>query len=175
MCAYEEATGKFFLDTVASLYDAMAPAIQSAAKQATLGAETAQGAIAGLDTGGSGTPVPLASLGQQAAKSSPFDIVRKVPMRDLRALLWAALHDYNQNNEPTWPLTINQVGRLLSIADVLPVFTAFLKGQASNQPSKDEMGESLPVAPGVAPPEQPTTPAAAGGDRSIELPDSAFV
>lgn len=176
-CAYEEATGKFFLDTVASLYDAMAPALApalaAAVKQAAVGAETGQDGADGSGADSSGVPATQAGLGQRSAKTSPFDIVRKVPMRDLRALLWAALHEYDQNDEPTWPLTINQVGRLLGMADVLPIFTSFLKGQSLNQPSKDEMGESLPgVADGGATPAPKA--AADGGDHSIAFPASAF-
>lgn len=173
MCAYEEATGKFFLDTVASLYDAMAPALTTAIKQAAASAETGQDAASepGLDGNGASDSQP--SLGQRNAKTSPFDIVRKVPMRDLRALLWAALHEYDQNDEPTWPLTLNQVGRMLGMADILPIFTSFLKGQSVNQPSKEEMGESLPAAvDGGASPALKLT--ADGGDHSIELPASAF-
>ena len=173
MCAYEEATGKFFLDTVASLYDAMAPALTTAIKQAAASAETGQDAASepGLDGNGASDSQP--SLGQRNAKTSPFDLVRKVPMRDLRALLWAALHEYDQNDEPTWPLTLNQVGRMLGMADILPIFTSFLKGQSVNQPSKEEMGESLPAAvDGGASPALKLT--ADGGDHSIELPASAF-
>ena len=173
MCAYEEATGKFFLDTVASLYDAMAPALTTAIKQAAASAETGQDAASepGLDGNGASDSQP--SLGQRNAKTSPFDIVRKVPMRDLRALLLAALHEYDQNDEPTWPLTLNQVGRMLGMADILPIFTSFLKGQSVNQPSKEEMGESLPAAvDGGASPALKLT--ADGGDHSIELPASAF-
>ena len=171
-CAYEEATGKFFLDTVASLYDAMKP---FSARQPVPGAQTGQDAAAEPEVYGSGAPVPQASLGQRNAKASPFDIVRKVPMTDLRALLWAALHEYDRDGEPRWPLTLHQVGRLLGIADVLPIFTAFLRGQAANSPSKEEMGESLPDAAGGGATPATTTSDADGGDPSIELPASAFV
>ena len=172
-CAYEEATGKFFLDTVASLYDAMSPALTTAVKLAAASAETGQDAASETGLNGNGASDSQPSLGQRNAKTSPFDIVRKVPMRDLRALLWAALHEYDQNDEPTWPLTLNQVGRMLGMADILPIFTSFLKGQSVNQPSKEEMGESLPAAAdGGASPALKLT--ADGGDHSIELPASAF-
>ena len=39
MCAYEEATGKFFLDTVASLYEAMKPALDKKSQDSSKGGD----------------------------------------------------------------------------------------------------------------------------------------
>ena len=141
MVAYEEATGKFFLDTVASLYDVMRPLIEAQK--------------AGLP-----------------ANANPLEIVRNVPMKDLRALIWASLHEY-VNDEPVWPLTIHQVGRMLQLNDIPRVFTAFLKGQSKNSPTTEEMGESQtpPVLPN---PRVTSKEADGGGERSIELPADAF-
>lgn len=157
MAAYEEATGKFFLDTVAQLYDVMRPAL-AAQKAASEG------------TGEEATPAVNA-----------FDIIHRVPIKELRALIWAALHEYGRNpadpDEPSWPMTLNRVGRLIQLQDVPRVFTAFLRGQIKNSPSTEEMGESqarsVPAAQnggGLA----STGRAAAGGERSIELPADAF-
>ena len=152
MCAYEEATKKFFLDTVTSLYDAMRPALDA---QKTVEAETSS--------------VPA---------TNAFNIIHKVPMKDLRALIWAALHEYDRDDNPVWPLTIGQVGRLIQLQDVPRVFNAFLRGQIKNSPSTEELGESrassAPAAPNPLGGATLKTGAESGGERSIELPADAF-
>ena len=153
MIAYEEATGEFFLEAVASLYDVMQPVIAKHRKAKEAKASDAE----------------LATLS--------FDILRLVSIKKLRALLWSTLHEYDKQDEPHWPLTIGQVGRLLQPKDVNRVFTAFLQGQAGNSPTKEEMGESPAPAPTgslKASAVEPTTDPD-GGERSIELPADAFV
>ncbi len=157
MAAYENATGKFYLETVAQLYDAMRPAIEARA------AATEADSVAK----------------EPAVAVSAFDIIHKVPMRDLLALVWAGMHEYDAKDDPVWPLTLNQVGRLIQLQDVPRVFTAFLHGQVKNSPSAEELGESR------APSEQaavkpngsvaaPRTEAASGGGASTALPEDAF-
>lgn len=113
-------------------------------------------------------------LGEKAAKN-PYEILSKVSMADLRALLWASMHDYDKDDNPVWSLTIHQVGRLLSLSDLVPAFSTFLKGQVANNPTKSEMGESqaeentmklVPETPSIIPEN--------GGERGIELPEDAF-
>lgn len=139
MVAYEQATGRFFLRTVAIL---MAVAFPK-----------------GLE---------------QEQEKNPWMILSKVQMTDLRALLWAALHVYNENDEPSWPLTINQVGRLLQLKDIVPTFNKFLKGQSGNNPTKDEMGESPAEARKTSPDSPPkNNPEPIGGLGTV-LPADAF-
>jgi len=149
MVAYEEATGKFFLDTVASLYDALQPVFEARARKKA-GAEEDDNAN-----------VVIA-----------LRVMRRVPIRELRALLWASLHEYNAQGEPFWPLTIAQVGRLLKPGAVLPIFTSFMRGQSANAPTKEEMGESqaLPETAAASAPTADST-----GEPSIDLPVDAFV
>jgi hypothetical protein len=109
--------------------------------------------------------------------ANPLEIVRRVSMTDLRALLWAALHEYDAKDEPVWPLTMGQVGRLFQLKDIIPVFTAFLRGQSGNSPSHEEMGESQAETSKTSPngsPPVPHTPED-GGERGIALPEGAFV
>lgn len=152
MCAFEEKTGKFFLDTVSTLYEAMAPALK--ARRAKLAGEDA--------------PIVKA-----------LDILKRVPMVDLRALIWAALHEYSPTDEPTWPLTLTQVGRMITIKNIPELFSIFLDGQAKNTPTKEELGESparsedpKPSVPSSSP---ELTVAGGGGQLSIALPEAAFV
>lgn len=114
----------------------------------------------------------------KSVPSNPLEIVRRVSMTDLRALLWSVLHEYDAKDEPVWPLTIGQVGRLFQLKDIIPIFTAFLRGQSGNSPSREELGESpAEIRSNPAPNGSPPTPltSADGGERGIELPEGAFV
>ena len=146
MCAFENATGKFYLDVVQKIYEIMFPK----------GHEDAEGNI-----------VPV--------RVSGADILRKVAMSDVRALLWASLHDYDKDDNPIWPLTINQVGRQLTFHNVIPIFIKYLTGASSNSPSKSELGESQAEAKNKThengfPPIIPDS----GGEHGIELPAGAL-
>jgi hypothetical protein len=154
MCQYEEATDKFFLDTVATLYEVVTAAREKA--------------VAANDLNAKGDP-----------NINPLEVIRHVSMKALRALLWAALHEYDKDGEPHWPLTMAQVGRLLQPEDIVPVFTKFIQGQSRNSPTREEMGESVAQLPKAATAPAEAAPAAssngtAGGERSIELPADAF-
>jgi hypothetical protein len=127
--AFEEKTGKFFLDVVADIVEAAPP----------------------------GQPV------------RPLEVLRKVSMADLRALVWAAVHTYDLQGEPHWPLTLTQVGRYITIQNLPEILNAVLRGQAESSPQTDEVGESLgpvedlmPAGPVVIPPPK----GANGGENS---------
>jgi hypothetical protein len=126
MSAYEQATGKFFLDTVSTLYDVLreyVPQLKSAI--------------------GGQTPTEEALDNRRVASA----VLRKVPITDLRALIWAAYHEYDRHDEPTWPLTQSQVGRLISPLMVPRLFLAFMTCQTANTPTPEEMGESQAPRP----------------------------
>ena len=101
-------------------------------------------------------------------------------MVDLRAMLWASMHDYDADDEPVWPLTVSQVGRLLNFNNVVPLFVRFLTGVSANSPSKEELGEPRAVAKGAADtaesggPGSPPISDTAGGAAGIELPPGAL-
>jgi hypothetical protein len=140
MCAYEEATGQFFLEACTEIMEIVFPA----------GTEK-----------------------DKTVRVSPSALVSKLSIIKLRALLWASMHDYDKNDNPVWPLTISQVGKLIDIQNIVEVFREFLRGNAQNQPSKETLGESqadVETKPQSDEPQDPMN----GGNRSIELPDSAF-
>ena len=105
---------------------------------------------------------------------NPGELVRKLSMVKLRALLWSAMHDYDKNDNPVWPLTINQVGKLINITNIVQIFRDFLKGNAANQPSSETLGESQADVRQTTKDGPPNLTGMNGGDRSIELPASAF-
>jgi len=160
MVAYEETTGKFFLDTVADLYDVLRVTVV-----------TREGLPPSPDLKDAVAPAE--------ARQSGMTIMRKVSMVDLRAMLWASLHEYNANGEPHWPLTLQQVGRLLKFDMVPKVFLAFINGQLANSPTGAELGESpaprLEVVGGSAAAPVPSNGGAKpGGELSTELLASAL-
>jgi hypothetical protein len=111
---------------------------------------------------------------EKAVVKSPYEILSKVSMSDLRALLWAAMHEYDENDDPVWPLKLHQVGRLLTLPDIIPAFTIFLRGQTANNPTSSEMGESQAEKEKMKPTEAPPITQETGGERGIELPVDAF-
>jgi hypothetical protein len=158
MCAYEEATGKFFLDTVATLYDVLRSNVKPA-KPTPDGTEEA----------------PAADLKNAVIadeRKAGAEIMRKLSMTTLRALLWASLHTYDQDGEPRWPLTITQVGRQLTIEHVAPIFLAFINGQVRNSPTPEEMGESRSPQPEAGPSGESDAPTIGGGLSIASLEDA---
>jgi hypothetical protein len=174
MVSYEAVTGKMFLDTVAILYDVIDVAKKSVSKAAV---EPIKIAIA--EGNGDLTADAVAEDSKLAAVSA-FDIIRKVPMQDLRALIWASLHEYGKNptdpDEPSWPMTIGKVGRMIQLQDIPRIFSAFLRGQIKNSPSKEELGESRAPSEAASSGDGRAlrTAAVGGGERSINLPEDAF-
>ena len=106
-----------------------------------------------------------------------MEILRKLPMPNLVALIWAAVHEYDAKGEPKWPLTQKQVGRYITLWNLPKILNAFIRGQMLNSPDKEEMGES-PAPPSSSPGSALESPQKSapdtGGDRSIELPADAF-
>jgi hypothetical protein len=150
MVAYEEATGKFFLDTLATLFESFKPALEALQQARKFDREAVPSTADVVD---------------------PFQVLKFVSMRDLRALLWASLHKYGADGVPQWPLTIHQVGRLITPASIPSIFKSFLQGQTANSPTKEEMGES--GAPTMAP-KVGVLVKSDGGASGIDLPADVF-
>lgn len=102
-------------------------------------------------------------------------ILSRIPMLDLRALLYAALHEYDEDDNPTWPLSVTQIGRMIGPSNILEVFGAFLRGHQENLPTKEEMGEAAGAPATSALADAPIAPTRAnGGAASFELPEGVF-
>ncbi len=69
--------------------------------------------------------------------------IRRIPLKMIRAFLWAAVHTYDQDGEPQWPLTMGQLGRLIDINNLGSLLPNLLRGAGDNLP------EPVPVT--VAP------------------------
>jgi len=64
-----------------------------------------------------------------------------IPVRDQHALLYAACHEYDGNDEPSWPLTLGQLGRFIKPGVSLFLLSQIIAGHMGNSPTKKELGE----------------------------------
>lgn len=121
--AFEESTGRFFLDFLASL--------QTATQDAQV-------------------------------NKDPMRFLGKLGLKDIRALAWAAMHEYDAHDNPVWPLTLQQVGRLINIDNIKTVIPALMQGAITNAPDEDDLGPapSRPPEPGGV-----GSPPGDGGDK----------
>lgn len=114
--AFETATSKHFLEFLASMQEALA-------------------SIPVVKTDKTGKPIP-------PRPEEMFGFLRKLSIKDLRAFVWAALHDYDRNDEPVWPLTIGQMGRLVTTETIPMIISLVMKGTQDNSPSPDDLKET---------------------------------
>ena len=149
MAAYEEASGKFYFDTLVHLYE--------------------------VYTNNTKVPVPIDGKPAEPPMLNPLTIIRQVSMKDLRDLIWAATHEYDAKDEPRWPLTRSQVGRYLSSTTMPRYLNAVLIGHAANSPTQAELGEvSAAARTADAPASGDQTPHGNGGVPSTVLREDAF-
>jgi SAM-dependent methyltransferase len=58
------------------------------------------------------------------------NFARRVSMRDLLSLIWAAVHEYDADENPVWPLTRAQVGRWLAPNGALQALNLIVTGNS---------------------------------------------
>ena len=157
MAAYEQATGKFFLDVIAILYD-----VNLKIQELRLELEASP---------------EWEALTEEERKrrfgTAAFKIVAThVRVEDLRAIVWAAIHEYDRDDVPTWPLSIHKIGRLLGTEMLVGLVPLIVRGQAENSPSKEEAGES--ARPDTVAESAATSPHVNGGASGFALDVGAF-
>ena len=86
-----------------------------------------------------------------AETGNNMEFLRRINLRQLTQFLYSALHGYDPQDEPYWPLTIGQLGRLVDAENMVSVVRTLLQGYGSNAPSAEE-------ASSVTPDEDPTSP-----------------
>ena len=102
-------------------------------------------------------------LAAKGAKGSEMDVLRHIRISDVKAFLHAALHTYDAQDEPVWPFTPGQLGRLVNIENLPRIINTLMTGHQSNLPDVEEM----PVRAGGAQPRPfvvDTTPGNGGGE-----------
>ena len=106
----------------------------------------------------------LASIATDRSPLGAFGVLKKVAMKDLQAFVFAALHEYDRNDEPVWPLTMGQMGKLVTVENMVDVIRLVLRGNAENAPTSEDVqteAENPPARPTNA---GASTPANGGDD-----------
>jgi len=153
--AFEEASGKFFLDFLASVQETL-KGLQDAVNAA--GAKSANEAAT-------------------ATEAASFQILRKIGLKDVQTFLWAAMHEYDSNGEPYWPKTRGQVGKLIDVANISTLLPTIIQANVDNFPDAPSTTESSrPTVPKA--PDESLTHVSGGsvsGPSDAEILDSLTV
>jgi hypothetical protein len=89
------------------------------------------------------TAVTMAEIAQKMKEEHNSRLFfRLLPIADVQALVWAAIHTYDENDEPTWPLKYNHVRRLITQTNIAEVLQLLVFGYSVNAPTAKTMGES---------------------------------
>lgn len=155
--AYDDVSGKFYWDTIARFFAVYSmPELRPTATVVNA----------------KGISVPT----QAEASRIAIATLRHVPSKDVLQMAWAALHEYDKMDNPVWPLTLSQLGRLVKPVKMAGLMAMLVNGHSANSPDKDELGEASGAGPVLVPtPAEATqSPAASGGAPSTGLPADAF-
>lgn len=107
--AFDESTGKFFMDFIVSMQEAFSKAY-------ALDPDT-----------------------KQMVAKDPRLVARTLQMADFRAFVWAGVHEYvvdrsNGREIATWPLSIYEVGKLLDLKEMLRLLPVVISANTDNLP-----------------------------------------
>lgn len=93
------------------------------------------------------------------AKNEPFEVLRRISASNILALLWAAMHEYDEDDNPVWPMTLSKLGRVVDISAMAKLLPSIMQGNTDSAPdapaeAKEELrptngGQSTPVNGGL--------------------------
>lgn len=100
----------------------------------------------------------LAALQEAAAELRPskdgavadrelMGFLRKLAIREIRAFIYAAVHEYDRNGEPVWPLTIGQLSRHITPGNMASLVALVMQGNARNSPEVEKEAGGDKVRP----------------------------
>ncbi len=99
----------------------------------------------------------------QVGKEGGFSLLRRLYIEDVRALLWAALHKYDADDEPVWPYTLSKIGRMVDVNNITTIVSALMTGSAENMPRKEESEPRAEAEDEDRPPAEAQSAENAGG------------
>lgn len=73
------------------------------------------------------------------ASNAVLQVLRKVSLKEVRALAWAAMHSYDRDDNPVWEMTLNQVGRMLDVQNIGQLLPSLLRTSTENMPKPEEV------------------------------------
>ncbi len=157
MMAFEQMSGRFYFDALMELLELYANA-----------SKVARDKKLALNPQWDGTDP------KDPLRLDVVTLLRKVSMATLKSLVWASLHEYNENDDPKWPLSIGTVGRLITPLKVPELLNLVVQGHTSNSPTPGELGEAGSAAKVAVPAEVVVMPQPSGGAPSSELQEVDF-
>lgn len=94
----------------------------------------------------------LASTAQSVSEAERAMMFCRISMKDIRALLWAAMHEFNLEGKVVWPLTLEEVGSMLDIPTIVQLVPRVMSASADNLPPKTDTEDSeRPTKPETKP------------------------
>jgi len=100
--AFEDVTGRFFLDFLVEVQEALVKAFPG-----------------------------------EAPEGTALQFIRRIPAKQVKAFIWAALHTYDSHGEPQWPMTLGQLGALIDYQTITRLVPQILSGAQANMPGKE--------------------------------------
>lgn len=108
-----------------------------------------------VDPAQSGNP-DLAAAGNQQAL---LDAIGEIGAADIHALLYGALHVYDRDDRPSWPLSPGRLGRILGPMELMRLLPQIMTGLQANLPrasDNDKQGgegsdRPIPIRPASTP------------------------
>ncbi len=153
---FEEITGRHFLEFLADMQDALeASATANIETMAKLGTKATPAAI------------------KKATERASLNFLKRLSIKDVRAFMFSAMHDYDSEGEPFWPLTIGKMGQLVTLENIPQMVRLVMQGHAKNAPTKEDVeeegGEEKPARPMTAGPSTPASGGTAFGPSDAEI------
>lgn len=101
-----------------------------------------------------------------------LDAISEIGASDILALIYGALHEYDAQDNPRWPLSPGRLGRLLNATELVKLLPQVMTALQSNVPQRGD----APEPKGGEEPKRPTAPTPLtvidGGSQSGELDES---
>lgn len=89
----------------------------------------------------------------------------KLSVKDMRALIWSALHEYDGDGEPKWPYTIGKLGGLIDHTNLSAIMVSLMAGISGSMPRADKKDTEAKETTRPTPnPETPLNGGSASGD-----------
>ena len=148
--AFEDVTGKMFLGWLETIQNAVREA--GIAREKLLSARLTDDSADVNTENGNATSIE-SELTREDASVLGGILLHSVSMKDFRALVWAANHTYNRQEEPVWPLTIGKIGALITLSNFGALLPVVLRGSLDVMPApkKDEGEAESKTVPFVSP------------------------
>ncbi len=109
---------------------------------------------------------------ERIVQSAAFEALGEIGASDVLALIYAGCHVYDARDNPSWPLSPGQLGKLVSVMEMVAILPKIMEAMKRNVPQKSD----APEAKGGEEPKRPTTPPPLtvidGGSPSGELDES---